>query len=133
MTSLRSIRWIKAVSPYSPLIALALIAILPIVLNHPPVDQSSIQARNRQVAAAFDQAPWRIGEWNAEPLKVLPAAVEILRPNAILSRRFKSLNDNFYFDVMIIHCTDARDMDGHFPPVCFPAHGWGPSDEPSDH
>jgi hypothetical protein len=26
--------------------------------------------------------------------------------------------------VLVVHCADTRDMLGHYPPRCYPAHGW---------
>ena len=26
--------------------------------------------------------------------------------------------------MLIVHCSDARDMQGHYPPICYPANGW---------
>jgi len=26
--------------------------------------------------------------------------------------------------VLFVQCRDARDMAGHYPPICYPAHGW---------
>ncbi|MEO0586651.1 MAG: hypothetical protein AAF078_03335, partial [Planctomycetota bacterium] len=31
--------------------------------------------------------------------------------------------------VLIVHCTDSRDLIGHYPPVCYPANGWTTRDE----
>jgi hypothetical protein len=119
-----AIRIIRTVSPFSPLLALVIMAGLPLVLNHPKVDEKGIQARHMQVASAVAKAPWRINQWNGEDVPVPNAGVEILRPNAILSRRFRNILGGPAFSVMVIHCTDARDMEGHYPPVCYPANGW---------
>ena len=37
-------------------------------------------------------------------------------------------------ELLVVHCSDARDMHGHYPPICYPAHGWSSADrgEPSE-
>lgn len=132
MKKSRAFQLVRWLSPFSPLMALGALIALPQLLNHPAVDETRIRQRNQQVVAAFTHAPWRIGQWTGEPVEVPNAGVEILRPNAILSRRFKNFNGNLWFTVMIIHCTDARDMEGHYPPVCYRANGWDPVGEPTE-
>jgi hypothetical protein len=117
--------------PFAPLLALVVMISFPLMLNHPALDEQSIQRRHMQVASAVAAAPWRIDHWYGEDVPVPKAGVEILRPNAILSRRFRDFNGGPPFTVMVIHCTDARDMEGHYPPVCFPANGWIEAAAPS--
>ena len=109
---------------FAPLIALALLLLLPDTSSESRVKSEAILARNALVARVFRAAPYRIGNWLGEDVEVPSAAIEILRPNAILSRRFTHLKDGRLASFYIIHCSDARDMGGHFPPVCYPAQGW---------
>ena len=59
-----------------------------------------------------------------EDVEVPASAVEILHPNAILSRRFRMLTGGATIHLLVVHCSDARDMQGHYPPICYPANGW---------
>mgnify|MGYP007071125856 CR=1 FL=1 len=29
-------------------------------------------------------------------------------------------------NVAVVQCRDARDMGGHYPPICYPGQGWTP-------
>ena len=55
--------------------------------------------------------------------EVPPEAQELLRPNAIFSRRFQRPGE-IGVHVLVVHCSDARDMIGHYPPICYPSSGW---------
>jgi hypothetical protein len=73
------------------------------------------------IPANFDNGQW-VSEEEPEP----PTATALLRPNAILSRRYiKHLPDGQILSVgvLIVQCRDARDMQGHYPPRCYPANG----------
>jgi len=48
-----------------------------------------------------------------------PGAVALLKPNLDICRTY--LNPRFQF--LLVQCRDARDMGGHYPPVCYPASG----------
>lgn len=90
-----------------------------------PADAEPFHARAR---AAIDAIPAVVGngQWVSEDEQEPPAATALLRPNAILSRRYlKHLPDGRILScgVLIVQCKDARDMQGHYPPRCYPANG----------
>jgi hypothetical protein len=76
------------------------------------------------VAESIDAIPHHFGAWIGQDIPPQPAAVELLRPNKLLQRRYVNTENNAWFELLIVHCGDVRDMLGHFPPVCYPAHGW---------
>src|SRR3954466_15155977 len=59
--------------------------------------------------------------WTFEDHDLPDGAIALLKPNATLFRQFKSPRP---FQFLFIQCRDARDMGGHYPPVCYPASGW---------
>ncbi len=107
-----------------PLLGLVLMLCMGFVLSLPGHDTEALRVRTRQVVAAFSRAPYRIGNWVGEDVEVPRGAIEILRPAAILSRRYSNVESGLVADLLIIYCNDSRDMEGHFPPVCYPANGW---------
>lgn len=111
----------------APVIAFLLMLLLPSLNLDDLLNQEDALARNTEVVNIFSDAPWRIGDWTGEDVPVPAAAIEILQPNAILSRKFRSL-EGMPVDLIIIHCSDARDMQGHYPPKCYPANGWNEAD-----
>lgn len=77
--------------------------------------------------AAVESIPYVIGDWMAIDQQMPAAAVSLLRPNAILSRRYVdhgtgTVNEP-WADLLVVQCSDPRDMIGHYPPVCYPAAG----------
>lgn len=86
-----------------------------------PVD---VTAYFEEVGQRVRGVPYAVGAYVGRDVEVVPAARELLRPNAVLQRRYRNMDDGTYFDVIIVHCGDVRDMQGHYPPVCYPAAGW---------
>lgn len=75
------------------------------------------------VRLATDAAPFRVGRWTGIDVPLPPAAWSLLRPNALLSRHFTS-DTGEQVTLILVQCSDARDMSGHYPPVCYPSRGW---------
>ena len=68
------------------------------------------------------------GLWVGKDVKQPDAAVQLLRPNAILSRNYtdtttRSSYGNRDCQVLIVQCRDSRDMVGHYPENCYPNAG----------
>ena len=80
--------------------------------------------RAREIAAALDAVPLRLGGWIGTAVPVPTEAAEILHANAILSREYVELGGRRACTFVVVHCSDVRDMVGHYPPVCYPANGW---------
>jgi len=109
-----------------PALALLVLLVLPRVLANTPGDPVAIERRNAEVLEAVESLPWRFDGWWSEPQEVPAAAVRILRPNAVLCRRYRPVEGGAFIDFIVVHCSDARDMEGHYPPACYPAQGWVP-------
>ena len=60
--------------------------------------------------------------WTFKDLKIPDAAVQLLKPNSRVCRQYFTPTRSFQF--LLIQCRDARDMGGHYPPICYPASGW---------
>lgn len=86
-----------------------------------PEDTAPYQARVRE---AYAQLPMRMGDWVGEDTPVPQAAITLLRPNVILSRRYTNFVTGRTASVLLTQCADARDMAGHYPPICYPNQGW---------
>lgn len=77
-----------------------------------------------RVRQAIDGLPDQINGYQGREQPPVPAAVEMLRPNRLLQREYKKITTGEAFSVLIVHCGDVRDMQGHFPPICYPSAGW---------
>ncbi|MEX0654167.1 MAG: exosortase-associated EpsI family protein [Phycisphaeraceae bacterium] len=111
----------------APALALALIAGLVIEKSRWP-EPSDVEGYHTRVAEAIRELPEEIDGWTSSEVELPLAAVAMLKPNEILSRRYRDPAGGRSFHFLIIHCRDARDMIGHFPPVCYPAAGWAMRD-----
>jgi hypothetical protein len=76
------------------------------------------------VKAAVEALPTVSGAWVGMDTPVPEAAVRMLHPNIILSRRYQNLSTNESVTLLLVHVRDARDVLGHYPPVCYPGQGW---------
>jgi hypothetical protein len=86
-----------------------------------PADGSAYQARVKQAFAAF---PLKSGDWVGKDAAVPVEAVKLLRPNWLMSRQYTNVSTNERCSVLFVDCTDARDLQCHYPPVCYPGQGW---------
>ncbi len=112
-------------------LAFVLVLVLPMVFpNHVRPDPTAL-ARQVAVAEAVEAAPYQIGHWLGTDIPVLRSAVELLRPNAILSRRYRRVEGGYSVSLLVVHCMDIRDMGGHYPPNCYPSAGWSVADDPA--
>ena len=74
-----------------------------------------------------------IGEWVGADMPVPPAAVTLLKPNVIISKKFTNFRTGTQIQFLLVQCRDARDLIGHYPPVCYVANGWKlQTSEPQD-
>ena len=86
-----------------------------------------VEPYHARVKTAVEDIPYVIGYWTGSQKDVHPAAQKLLRPNVIENRIY--VDKEPYADarrqatLLIVHCKDSRDMVGHYPPVCYPAHG----------
>jgi exosortase len=88
----------------------------------------SAEPYHAAVRDAAMELPRRIGPWVGRDTEIPEAARALLRPNVMLSRRYQHERTGRSFELLLVQCADARDMEGHFPPVCYPAFGWNQAD-----
>jgi hypothetical protein len=75
--------------------------------------------------AARETVPYCVGDWVGRDVEPAPAVVAMLRPSVLLERSYRNLRTGESATVLFVRCGDARDLMGHYPPVCYPAHGRG--------
>jgi hypothetical protein len=124
------VRWWREFNRLGPMLTLALVVVAAIAAPQPPQQDDGIRAQHDRIRIALESVPLRLGDWIGEDRPLPPAAVEMLRPNAALSRDYRRIGDPTRLSASLIHCSDVRDMGSHYPPVCYPAHGWSLRSEP---
>lgn len=75
-------------------------------------------------AAAVASLPARFGDWEGEEAPIPASASALLKPNAIMSRRFRNTTTGESVSMTLVQCRDTGDMAGHYPPICYPGMGW---------
>lgn len=108
-------------------IPLATLVLLLAILAFGGIGQGPIDGSEEyfeDVAASIDAIPYKVGSWIGADLPLTEVEVQMLRPNKMLQRTYQDPLTGHRASLSIVHCTDVRDMRGHYPPVCYPAHGW---------
>jgi hypothetical protein len=82
------------------------------------------EAYLRHVADVVASTPPRFESWVALDAPVPTAAVTMLRPNVLVSRKYTNLASGQQATLLLVQCRDARDLLGHYPPVCYVASGF---------
>src|SRR5947207_4217407 len=100
--------------------------------QHRRLKPRDVEPYHARAAAAVKAVPYVIGYWTGKDDEIPSAAQKLLRPNAILSRTYSD-NDpgrgGIYrtrrrdASLLVVQCRDSRDMVGHYPPICYRAHG----------
>lgn len=87
-------------------------------------DGSDAAAYHERVLAVADELPRQVDGWASVDTELPEAAVALLRPNVLISRRYEEEATGRSFALLVVQCADARDMEGHYPPNCYPTSGW---------
>lgn len=95
-------------------------------VNRPRIRDFHTRVRNQYEqdirAAIADLGP--NGEWKGRENRVAPEAIALLKPNVIFQRQYISEARRKSFSLLLTQTRDARDMLGHYPPVCYAGQGW---------
>ncbi len=63
------------------------------------------------------------GTWTGQETEIPAPAIQLLHPNEILSRDYVNDETKAMVSLLIVNCKDARYLQGHYPPNCYPAQG----------
>ena len=88
------------------------------------IDPHEADGFHARAAAAVAKVPRELGLWICNVDRPLPEdAKGLLQPNAFLDREYVRLGKHHHAQLLLVQCRDVRHMIGHYPPVCYPAHG----------
>ncbi|MEM8737137.1 MAG: hypothetical protein AAGG38_01485 [Planctomycetota bacterium] len=122
-TPARTPRWLTLHSIAAPLCA-GLILLGLGAINHGFPTAEDAEPYHAEVLDAVDRTPLDFGPWAGLPVDLPKSAVELLRPNAWLSRSYVDPTARRRAEFLIVQCKDARDLSGHWPPNCYKANGY---------
>ena len=107
----------------SPLVCLAILAGM-WTEARARVQPADADPYHRRAKEAISAVPYQLNGWIGRDDEIPAAAVKLLRPNCMISRTYVDpLHISRSAGLLIVQCKDSRDMLGHYPPVCYPAHG----------
>lgn len=108
----------------SPLVVLALLAGLAAQKSLIRGSADDAVAYHAEVAALAADLPVVVGDWVGKDVPVMAAAVALLKPNALVNRRYVNWRTGETASLLLVQVRDPRDLLGHYPPNCYPAHGY---------
>lgn len=107
----------------APVLTVALLAAMGIANLRRPQPEDA-EPYHRRVRDAAGLMPRRVGAWVGRDVPAPRTAVQLLKPNVLINRIYQNPQTGYSATLLLVQCKTARDMSGHFPPVCYPAHGW---------
>lgn len=123
-TQRQPVGWLATLNRVSPALAVAALIAMFFVAGPGAGKVSGSDEYAERVRAAIERIPYQIGDWVGKDIEVPAPALKLLKPNKIMQRRYVDPSTGRTISVLVVHCGDVRDMRGHYPPVCYPAHGW---------
>ena len=107
----------------APAIALIMLGVLAVqaAIRPTPDDTAPYHAL---VQSVYEKTDKKFGNWVGVQQQTSGAAYRLLRPNVIFTRTFTNQETGEDVTFLLVHCKDARDIYGHYPPNCYPGQGW---------
>lgn len=106
----------------TPLIAMVLLAGVAMETFSRPQPEAA-EPYHEKIQAIAKDMPEKIGDWVGVDEPIRRQAVEMLKPNVIYNRSFTNTKTQERVVFLLVQCKDARDIYGHYPPVCYPGSG----------
>jgi Protein of unknown function (DUF3485) len=108
-------RWFLAV------VLLGMLTITKLILFRTP---AQAEAYFQRIVALSESNPAHFGSWVSMDAPIPEAAITMLRPNVTISRKYTNVATGEEATLLLVQCRDAHDLFGHYPPVCYAAHGF---------
>jgi hypothetical protein len=104
----------------APMLTVLLLA--GVAANNLRVDPAEAEPFHARAAKAIAAAPKTFGDWIfVRDIPQPTDAEEMLKPNGYLDRLYLNSRTGHYVEVLLDQCKDSRDMEGHYPRVCYPS------------
>jgi exosortase len=88
------------------------------------VDPADAAPFLQKTAAAIAALPKNHGNWyTVQEIPLGEDECRLLDVNASVHRAYVNVQTHQTAEVLLVQCRDARAMQGHFPPVCYPSNG----------
>jgi hypothetical protein len=107
-----------------PLLTAIVLVAIGVFRGFTPVQTDGVDAYFEDVRLSIEAIPYRIGPWVGRDGTPSESAQRLLQPNKIMQRDYTNLSTGAQASLLVVHCGDTRDMEGHWPPNCYPRAGW---------
>lgn len=93
------------------------------------IDPHESDGYHANAAVAIGRVPKAFGSSNrtwyqtGKDILLPDDAAGMLKPNAYLHRIYMNPSTGRRVEVLLVQCRDTRDMQGHYPPICYPSSG----------
>lgn len=114
-------RSLRRIAPL--IIALLLLLAIDVRGYFQPAPKGAKKYREHVMAIART-LPRTFGNWHGRDVPLPKSAVSLLQPTVDLCRQFSNNKTGQSATLMIIDCSDTRNLTGHYPPNCYPGNGW---------
>ena len=112
-----------------PALCIALLAGISVEKSH-LATAATADPYHTDAKAQVEAIPRFIEGWSGTDVPLPPEAVKLLKPNALLSRRYEDAGSaglnrgERWASLLVVQCRESRDMVGHYPKNCYPSSGW---------
>jgi hypothetical protein len=89
-----------------------------------PQNKAAVIEYHQGIKRLVESIPVDRGDWIGQEVPIPQSATSLLDPNAMVARFYTNVKLGLSATLLVLHCKDARDMAGHYPPQCYPANGW---------
>jgi len=87
----------------------------------------------KRIAEVVGDGRQQIGDWLGENIAIPRGAIQLLRPNAVVSKQYTNQITGRHASFLLVQVSDARALLGHYPPICYKVQGYTPGyAEPHD-
>lgn len=107
-----------------PAISAAILLAVALFRGFTPVEAEGVDEYFAEVRNSIERIPYRVGPWIGRDGTPSESAQRLLKPNKIMQRDYTDPTTGAQVSLLIVHCGDTRDMEGHWPPNCYPRAGW---------
>jgi EpsI family protein len=115
--------WAK-INRLGPAVSAVILVVVVLYRGFTPVEATGIDDYFTDVRETIERIPYRIGPWIGRDGTPSESAQRLLKPNKIMQRDYTDPATGAQVSLLVVHCGDTRDMEGHWPPNCYPRAGW---------
>jgi hypothetical protein len=123
--------WAK-INRLGPVVSAIILVVIVMYRGFTPAEATGVDEYFADVRESIERIPYRIGPWIGRDGTPSESAQRLLKPNKIMQRDYTDPATGAQVSLLIVHCGDTRDMEGHWPPNCYPRAGWDLTTRPTD-